>query len=99
MKNPISYLAQVSIREDQIQIPKNLVSDSSSFAGILQVVFGLIGSLAVLMVVYGGLKYVISQGDPQATAKAKDTILYALIGVAVCVLAFSIVAFVGSRLG
>ncbi len=68
-----------------------------SIEGILQLVFGIAGALTVLMVVYGGLKYVISQGDPQATAKAKDTILYALIGMVVCILSFSIVTFVASR--
>ncbi len=65
---------------------------------IVNIVFGIAGSLAVLFVVIGGMRYVISRGDPQATAQAKNTILYALIGLIVTIFAFSIVRFVISRL-
>lgn len=65
---------------------------------IVNIVFGIAGSLAVLFVVIGGMRYVISRGDPQATAQAKNTILYALIGLIVTIFAFTIVRFVISRL-
>lgn len=72
--------------------------DKPNIASLLQIVFGVAGAITILLVVIGALKYVISQGDPGATAKAKDTILYALIGMALCVSAFSIVTFVVGRL-
>lgn len=61
---------------------------------ILRVVFGIAGGIALIMVVIGGLKYINSLGNAQNVAKAKDTILYALIGLVVCVMAYSIVGFV-----
>lgn len=67
---------------------------SDKLQTVLKIVFAFAGAIAFFMVTLGGFKYVISQGDPGATAKAKNTILYALIGLVVCVMAFSIVTFV-----
>lgn len=55
--------------------------------------------VAVGYVIYGGIQYSTSQGSPDSTRKAQSTIINALIGVAVSVLAASIVAFIGKRLG
>lgn len=65
---------------------------------ILQVVFVLAGAIAVIIVAIAGMNYVLSSGDPQKTAKAKDTILYAVIGLAISILSFSIVTFVIGKL-
>jgi hypothetical protein len=46
------------------------------------------------MIIVGGLRYVLSAGDPKNTQAAKDTILYAVIGVVVALLAYAIVNFV-----
>ncbi len=58
------------------------------------IVFTVIGALSLLMFTIGGLRYVASQGDPQATAKAKGTIIYATVGIIVSMLAVTIVTFV-----
>jgi hypothetical protein len=55
--------------------------------------------VAVGYVIYGGIQYVTSQGSPDATKKAQQTIINALIGVVLAVLAASIVAFIGNRFG
>ena len=55
--------------------------------------------VAVGYVIYGGIQYVISQGSPDATSKAQQTIINALIGVVVSILAASIVGFIGTKLG
>lgn len=73
-------------------------ADQSTLEKILKIVFATIGAISVLVVAYGGFKYVISQGNPQETAKAKDTILYAMIGLAVAIFASVIVSFVASKL-
>jgi len=67
---------------------------SSPITNILNIVYAIVGSLALLFVVIGGFKYVISRGDPQATAQAKSTILYAVIGLAVVLSAAVITNFV-----
>jgi hypothetical protein len=60
----------------------------------LTLAFGVIGVISVVMVVIGGFQFVMSQGDPQATAKARMTIIYAIVGLAVAISAEAIVAFV-----
>lgn len=88
----IRLLAQL-IKDDQVTVPKGSLSDAT-FTDILQVVFGFAGGIALIIVTIAGLKYVLSQGNPGETAKAKDTIMYALIGLVVCIMGFSIVTFV-----
>jgi hypothetical protein len=55
--------------------------------------------VAVGYVIFGGILYVTSQGSPDQTKRAQQTIINALIGVVVAMLAASIVAFIGNRLG
>lgn len=69
----------------------NLMSTVST---IINVIIGVVGIVSVIFIVIGGLSYVTSAGDPGKTKKAKDTILYAVIGLIVAVLAFAIVNFV-----
>lgn len=64
---------------------------------ILDVVFAVMGAISLLVVTIGGFRYVASQGDPQATAKAKGTITFALVGLLISILAVAIVTFVIGR--
>lgn len=82
-----------TINKKDFKVPQGDFTQAT-FTDVLQLVFGLLGAIALLMVTIGGLKYVSSQGDPQATAKAKNTILYAIVGLVVAIAAFSIVTFV-----
>ena len=52
------------------------------------------GIIAVIMMVYGGVQYVTSTGNPQATAKAKSTILYSAIGLLIVIFAAAIISTV-----
>jgi len=61
---------------------------------ILNVVFGVVGIVAVIMIIIGGVNYTMSQGDSQKIQKAKNTIMYGIIGLVVVLLAFAIVNFV-----
>lgn len=65
---------------------------------IVNVLLFIVGAAAVIMLIVGGLKYVTSNGDQQAVKSAKDTILYAIIGVVVAFLAYAIVNFIISQL-
>lgn len=53
-----------------------------------------IGILAVIMIIWGGIRYVLSGGDSGAVSSAKKTILYAVVGLIVAILAYAIVNFV-----
>jgi hypothetical protein len=61
---------------------------------IAQFAFGVIAAVAVLIVVIGGLRYILANGDSNKMSQAKSTILYAVIGLAISLSAFVIVTFV-----
>lgn len=65
---------------------------------IINIVIGVIGFAAVAMTIYGGVQYTTSTGDPGKVKKAKDTIMYGIVGLVVAILAFAIVNFVLSSL-
>jgi hypothetical protein len=73
-------------------------ADSTAIQTVLSIVFGIIGALALVMIVVSGLRYILSAGDPQKTAQAKNSIIYALVGLTVAITAEGIVHFVLSRL-
>ena len=74
----------------------NLKKDDlmSSLQVIINVVVGVIGFVAVVMIIMGGISFATSQGDSSKVAKARNTILYGVIGLIVSLLAFAIVNFV-----
>ena len=57
-----------------------------------------VGVISVIMLIVGGIKYATSAGDSNKVTSAKNTIMYAIIGLAVAVLAFAIVGFVTNTL-
>ncbi|MDO4967312.1 MAG: pilin [Candidatus Saccharibacteria bacterium] len=66
----------------------------STLTTIINVIIGVIGFVAVIVIILGGVQYTTSAGDPGKVKKAKDTILYGIIGLVVALLAFAIVNFV-----
>ena len=66
---------------------------------IVNVLLFILGAIAVIMIIIGGIRYTTSNGDASATKSAKDTILYAVIGLIVAILAFAIVNFVIGTFG
>ena len=56
------------------------------------------GIVAVIFIIVGGIKYIFSGGDSAATASAKNTIIYAVVGLVVVILAKQIISFVLNRL-
>jgi uncharacterized membrane protein len=75
-----------------------VTADGSFITTVLDIVFGIFGAVAVLFIVIGGFRYVISSGDPKNTAKAKNTIIYALVGLLITLSATAIVNFVAGKL-
>jgi hypothetical protein len=58
---------------------------------IVNYVLFFLGLLAVGAIVYGGILFITSGGDSEKTTKARNTLLYAVIGIIIIVLAFGIV--------
>lgn len=61
---------------------------------IISVVLGVLGILAVAYIIYGGFMLTTATGDPAKIKKARETIMYGVIGLVVALLAFAIVNFV-----
>lgn len=74
---------------------KNAPTDPASLAkNVTNLLLYIVGIVAVIMVIVGGFLYITSSGDPGRTKSAKDTIVYAVIGIVVALLAYAIVNFV-----
>ena len=67
---------------------------TQTIQNITNIVFALIGSLALLIIVLAGLRYITARGDPNGVSQARQAILYAVIGLIVAVAAYAIVTFV-----
>ena len=81
--------------ENKFDLPKSAGADSgNTVRTVLTFVFQIAGVISVLMVTMGAFQYVISQGDAQKVAKAKNTIMYAVIGLVVAITGVGIVNYV-----
>lgn len=78
--------------------PENLFGDTGVFKQITNTILYIVGIIAVIMLIIGGIKYVVSGGDAKKVTDAKNTVLYAIIGLVIAFLAFAIVNFVISAL-
>lgn len=70
----------------------------NNVANGITVAFVMAAIVAVILIIIGGVNYAMSQGDPSKTKKAKDTIIYSMIGLVVVALAFAIVRFIVDKL-
>lgn len=61
---------------------------------VVNILLFVLGAIAVVMIVIGGIRYATSGGDQSAITSAKNTILYAVVGLVVAILAYAIVNFV-----
>jgi hypothetical protein len=66
---------------------------------IIDTIFYVIGTLAVVIMLVGAIRYITSTGDSKRIQIAKDTILYALFGIILAILARAIIAFVITKVG
>jgi hypothetical protein len=72
----------------------DLFGDDGVFKIITNVLLFIIGAISVIMLIIGGIRYVVSGGDSAAVTSAKNTILYAIVGIVVAILAYALVNFV-----
>ena len=72
---------------------------SNTLSTVMNIIFALTASIAVLMIVIAGFRYIVANGDPGQTTQARNTILYAVIGLVITMTAYSIVTFVIKGIG
>lgn len=78
----------------EVDLTNNQTDLPSMITNIMNGVIAVLGFVCVVVMIVGGVNYMISAGDSNKVTKAKNTILYGLIGLVICVLAFAIVNFV-----
>ena len=69
----------------------DLINDTNK---IINVVIGVLGVVAVAVVIYGGFLFLTAQGDPGKIKKGKDSITWGIIGLLIALLSWSIINFV-----
>jgi len=75
--------------------PGTATNGISSLAAHLVNIFSIIvGIVAVIMIIYGGFRYITSGGDSGSVGNAKNTLIYAIVGLIIVALAQVIVRFV-----
>lgn len=101
-----AYAATCTSARDCVQSGVNNAGGTSSktdvgtlIKTIVNVLLFILGALAVIMIVIGGIKYTVSNGDSSAVTSAKNTIFYAVIGLVVALMAYAIVNFVVKNVG
>lgn len=80
-------------------MPAELIGDNGVFTRLTNTLLMAVGIVAVVMLLFGGLRYITSGGDSKKVTDAKNTILYAIIGLVICVLSYAIVNFVLTTIG
>lgn len=66
---------------------------------VLDILLRLAGILSVIFVIVGGFKFILSQGNPENAKGARNTIINALVGVAITTVATALVTFLGNAIG
>lgn len=84
------YLANLI---DTSSLPRTQ-ANSNTISTVLNIVFGFAASIALLIIVISGFRYIAAHGDPNATAQARNGLLYSFVGLIVTMIAYSIVLFV-----
>ena len=72
-------------------------SVNSTVGSIVNILLWVVGILSVTMIVWSGFKYITSAGDTSKLASAKSTLIYAVVGLIIAILAYAIVTFVRTQ--
>jgi len=88
-----------NITASEIGLPTSTGTVSQGIANILAAVMGLVGGLGLIFMIVGALQYVLSAGDAKKTATAKNTILYAAVGIVVAMAGYALVVFIANATG
>lgn len=74
--------------------PTELFGSSGIITKITNILLYIVGALSVVMLIVGGLRYVVSAGNSSSVTAAKNTVLYAIVGLVIAFLAYAAINFV-----
>lgn len=72
----------------------DLFGASGIFTSITNLMLFVVGAISVIMIIIGGLRYVVSGGNSGNITAAKNTILYAVVGLIIAIMAYAVINFV-----
>lgn len=84
---------------DTLGNPTGVTTLADLFTLIFNLLIGIVGGLAIIFLIIGGIRYILASGDEKATKAAKEQITAALIGLVVAVLAVILVLIIGNIFG
>lgn len=75
-------------------VPGSLFGDTGIITAVTNTMLFIVGALAVIMIIWGGIRYATSAGNSSSVTAAKNTIMYAIVGLIIAFLAFAVVNWV-----
>ena len=96
----LDVAAQIDLSPAQPDnVPTELDGDSGVFKTVVNILLFIIGLISVIMLIWGGIRYTTSGGNANSVTAAKNTIMYAIIGLVIAIFAYAIVNWVVGELG
>ena len=90
----LNKIAQITLPPIDGVPMQDLDADNGLFERIVNFLLGFVALISVIMIIIGGIRYIISNGDQNAVTGAKNTILYAIVGLVIAIFGWAIVNFV-----
>ena len=80
-------------------MPTQILGVDGTFSNIINTILYIAGVVAVAMLIFGGIRFMVSRGDKDKVQKAKNTVIYAIIGLILVIFSYAIVNFIISATG
>lgn len=91
-------LSAIKLSPNDVGLPNSTGNISQGFTNAIGLLLGVIGALAVIFIILGGLQIVTASGNPTRLKQGREAVLYSVIGLVVAMLAYAIVSFIGRSL-
>ena len=75
-------------------VPEDVTEEDGLVKKVINILLWAIGIISVIMIIIGGIRYATSNGDSTQVTAAKNTIMYAVVGLVIAIFAYAIVNFV-----
>ena len=97
--NLLKIVSQIVVGEGELEVSQSQsAADGSTINTLLQLAFFVGAVAAMFVIILAGIQFITSQGEPDKANKARNSIIYAVIGLVICISSFTIVRFVLGRL-
>ena len=80
-------------------MPEDLTGDNGIVTTVINTMLFIVGILSVVMIIFAGIRYVTAHGDKGQVESAKNTLIYAIVGLIVSIVAYALVNWVVGLFG